>query len=82
MFWELYCRLPCDAKESAKRAYQKFRENSAHPSLQLQRLRKVPRLWPVRVTRDDLAVARRYQDDVWVWIWIGTHGEFDSQFSV
>lgn len=82
VFWELYSKLPPDAKESAKRAYQKFRENPAHPSLQLERLRKDARLWSVRVTRDYRAVARRYENDVWVWIWIGNHREFDSQFSV
>ena len=81
VFWEIYSKLPPETRESARRAYRKFRENPAHPSLQLERLRKDPRLWAVRVTRDYRAVARRYDDDVWVWIWIGNHREFDLRFS-
>lgn len=79
-FWTLYRGLPAPIKEAAQRAHQKFRQNPAHPSLQLERLRKDPRLWSVRVTRDYRAVARRYENDVWVWIWIGSHAEFDAQF--
>lgn len=80
-FWLLYRKLPDEIKEAARRAHEKFRENTAHPGLQLERLRKDPRLWSVRVTRDFRAVARRYENDVWVWIWIGDHSQFDSQFS-
>src|ERR1017187_5774763 len=28
-------------------------------------------------TRDYRAVAQRFEGDVWVWIWIGSHKEFD-----
>jgi len=34
----------------------------------------------VRVTRDYRAVAQRFESDVWVWIWIGSHKDFDRQF--
>jgi hypothetical protein len=80
-FWSLYRKLPAEIKEAPPRAYEKFRENPAHPGLQLERLRKDPRLWSVRVTRDYRAVARRFENDVWVWIWIGSHARFNSQFS-
>jgi hypothetical protein len=80
-FWLLYKKLPVEIKEAARRAHQKFRDNPAHPGLQLERLRKDPRLWSVRVTRDFRAVARRYENDAWVWVWIGSHSEFDAQFS-
>jgi hypothetical protein len=79
-FWSLYHKLPPEIKDAARRAHQKFRENPGHPSLQLERLRKDPRLWSVRVTRNYRAVARRYDHDVWVWIWIGSHADFDRQF--
>jgi hypothetical protein len=59
LFWSLYHKLPGEIKEAARRGHQKFRQNPAHPSLQLERLRKDPRLWSVRVTRDYRAVARR-----------------------
>ncbi len=37
------------------------------------------RAWSVRVTREYRAVARRGADE-WVWVWIGSHQEFDRQF--
>ena len=79
-FWNLYRELPAHIKDAARRSHRKFRDNPAHPSLHLERLRKDTRLWAVRVTQDYRAVARRYENDVWVWIWIGSHADFDRQF--
>ena len=81
IFWKLYRGLPIEVRITTGVAYQKFRQNPAHPGLQLERLRKDPRLWSVRVNRDYRAVARRYEDE-WVWIWIGSHKDFDRQFPV
>jgi hypothetical protein len=79
-FWKAYVALPPAIKDAARSAYQKFSENSAHPSLHLERLRSDPRFWSVRVTRDYRAVAQRFEGDVWVWAWIGSHKDFDRQF--
>jgi len=79
-FWLLHKKLPPHIKSAARDAYKKFKQNPAHPSLRLERLRKDPRLWSVRVTRDFRAVARRYENDVWLWFWIGNHAEFDREF--
>jgi hypothetical protein len=38
-FWELYRALPPDVRAAARKAYEKFSENPAHPSLRLERLR-------------------------------------------
>ena len=80
-FWRHYVELPREVREAARSAYRKFAHDPTHPGLQLQRLRKDPRLWAVRVTRDHRAVARRYENDVWVWVWIGSHRDFDREFS-
>ena len=81
-FWSLYRNLSGEIRQAAHRAHEKFLLNPGHPSLQLERLRKEPRLWSVRVTRDFRAVARSYEKDVWVWIWIGSHADFDARFPV
>jgi hypothetical protein len=78
-FWRDYYALAADVREAAREAYRKFALNSAHPGLQLERLKFDPRAWSVRVTRNYRAVARRYEDD-WVWVWIGSHAEFDRRF--
>lgn len=62
------------------RAYGRFEENPAHSGLRVERLTADPRAWSVRVTRDFRAVARRYDDDTWLWFWIGSHREFDRRF--
>ena len=67
-FWSGYRALPPEIRLAAQRAYQKFQENPAHPSLRLERLRSNPRAWSVRVTRDDN------------WFWIGSHRDFDREF--
>lgn len=79
-FWKTYHALPGGIKIAARAAYQKFCQNPAYPSLQLERLRSDPRFWSVRVTRDYRAVAQRFKGDLWVWVWIGTHKAFDRQF--
>jgi hypothetical protein len=78
-FWQLYASLPAETKEAAREAFQRFRENQAHPSLHLERLRSDSRMWSVRVTRNYRAVAFRRDDD-WVWVWIGNHRDFDREF--
>ena len=78
-FWQLYRQLLPEVKAAARRAYARFRENPAHPSLQLERLKTDERAWSVRVTRDYRAVARRRADE-WVWVWIGSHDDFDRLF--
>jgi hypothetical protein len=78
-FWKLYHGLPQQVRNAAQKAFQKFLENPAHPSLQLERLKFDNRAWSVRVTRNFRAVARRYDDD-WLWFWIGSHEEFDRRF--
>jgi len=80
-FWKAYYALPDEVKQAARSAYRKFSENPAQPSLQLERLKSDARFWSVRVTRDYRAVAQRVESDVWVWNWIGSHRDFDRQFS-
>lgn len=72
--------MPPDLQSAARRAYRKFASDPAHPSLHLERLRGDTRFWSVRVTLDYRAVARRYEGNAWVWIWIGPHKDFDRTF--
>jgi len=68
-----------EIRATARESYRKFAANPAHPGLQLERLKFDPRAWSVRVTRNYRAIARRYGDD-WLWVWIGSHEEFDRRF--
>ena len=80
-FWQLYHELPPRIPNAARETYQSFLDNPAHPGLRLERLKSDPRAWSVRITRNYRAVAFRRGDD-WLWLWIGTHQQFDRQFPV
>jgi hypothetical protein len=79
-FWQRYRNLPASIRDAARAACKRFLENPAHPSLQLERLRSDPRFWSFRVTRDFRAVAQRFETDTWIWVWVGSHKDFDRQF--
>ena len=78
-FWKHYAALPADIKTADRKSFARFREDQAHPSLHLERLRSDARAWSVRVTLNYRAVAYRHGED-WVWIWIGNHRDFDKGF--
>jgi hypothetical protein len=71
-----------EIRSAARAAHKKFTQNPAQPSLELERLRSDPRFWSVRVTRDYRAVAQRFAGDLWVWVWIGSHKDFDRRYPV
>jgi hypothetical protein len=75
----MYAGLPSDIKMAARKAFRSFRENQAHPSLHVERLRSDARAWSVRVTLNYRAVAFRSGEN-WVWVWIGSHRDFDRAF--
>lgn len=78
-FWELYRDLPPEIQAATRKAHAILLENPAHVGLRLERLKSDPRAWSVRITRDYRAVALRSGDD-WLWVWVGTHKEFDRKF--
>jgi hypothetical protein len=78
-FWQQYRQLPPEIKAATRKTYRRFRLNPAHPGLHLERLRTDSRAWSVRVTLNYRAVAWRGGEH-WVWVWIGSHQEFDLRF--
>ena len=79
-FWRLYGRLPGPVKLRAKQAYRLFSSSPDHPSLRWKKLQRGRDYWSVRITDQYRAVGIRHGEVV-EWIWIGTHSEFDRQFS-
>jgi len=79
-FWRAYHRLAPTVKARAKAAWQLFESHPNHPSLHFKKLQARNDLWSVRITEQYRAVGVRSGDTI-EWIWIGTHNEFDNQFS-
>jgi hypothetical protein len=69
--------LPEPVKRHARKAYQLFRENPRHPSLQFREVEAAPSVYSVRIGIHHRAVAVLTGDEL-VWFWIGSHAEYDK----
>ena len=66
------------AQRQAREAYEVFKENPHHGSLQFKRINtKEPPIYSVRVGAHYLAVGTLRGDRV-VWFWIGTHETYNK----
>jgi plasmid maintenance system killer protein len=64
---------------AAQRAYAIFQENPGHPSLRFKKLGGYDHIWSVRINEQYRAIGERRGDTI-VWVWLGTHNEFDNLF--
>ena len=72
-FWACYRALPADVQQLADRNYDLLRRDPRHPSLHFK---KIGQLWSARVGLHYRALAVEADDDL-LWVWIGTHAEYD-----
>jgi hypothetical protein len=59
-----------------RKAYQLFRENPAHPSLQFKKVSDRGPVYAARVTLDYRTLGALTGGEV-VWFWIGSHADYD-----
>ncbi|MEI6744552.1 MAG: hypothetical protein WCL34_01240 [Methylococcaceae bacterium] len=76
-FWDCYDKLPVDVRKLADKNFQLLKKNATHPSLHFK---KVGKVWSARVGSDYRAVATRIENG-FLWVWIGTHTEYDKLIS-
>ncbi len=79
-FWQHYNHLPLEIQEQARHAFRLLRRDPALPSLRFKPLRGHANAWSVRIGLHYRAVALRTGDAL-RWFWIGSHAEFDKEFS-
>lgn len=72
-FWIGFRALPVAIQDIARKNYAILKENPRHPSL---RFKKIGKLWSARVGRGYRALAME-DEGGYVWVWIGTHEEYD-----
>jgi hypothetical protein len=78
-FWRAYDGLDPRVREAARKAYARFAKDPGHPSLRFKKLAGYDRVWSVRINEQYRAIGERDGDTV-VWVWIGSHNDFDSLF--
>lgn len=76
-FWRCFYALPESVQKLARKNYELLKENRYHPSL---RFKKVGKLWSARVGSNYRALAME-DDGGYVWVWIGSHEEYERLLS-
>lgn len=70
-------QLPNAAQEQAARAYELWRKDPFHSSLQFKRVSPRQPIYSVRVGIGYRALGLREADQIH-WFWIGPHAEYDT----
>lgn len=78
-FWRAYSALDPRVRDAARRVFRLFTQDPAHPSLRFKKLAGSGGVWSVRINEQYRAVGERTGDTV-VWVWIGSHNDFDKLF--
>ena len=72
-FWNCYRALPAEIQQLADRNYETLCHDPRHPSLHFK---KIGQFWSSRVGLHYRALAVEAGDEL-LWLWIGTHAEYD-----
>ena len=75
-FWELYQALPSEVQNLAVKNYHLWRRNPNHPSLHFRRLQGSEDRFSIRVG-DHYRALGRLAGEKMIWVWIGTHSDYD-----
>lgn len=75
-FWKHYERLPKEIMQQADEAYEIWKTNPFHPSLQFKRVDPKDPIYSVRVGLHYRALGWLERDTI-AWFWIGDHEEYD-----
>lgn len=73
-FWVSYKKLPRHVRRLADKNYELLKANPRHPSLHFK---KVAGRWSVRVGEHHRALGTEV-DGGMVWVWIGSHADYDT----
>jgi hypothetical protein len=80
-FRELLRNLPNDVRKQAYAAYRQFKRDPYHPSLQFKRVSQRKALYSVRIGISYRALGLKEADDLIIWLWVGSHADYDKLLS-
>jgi len=73
---ELFRALPSEVQNLAVKNYRLWRRDPRHPSLRFRRLQGSEDRFSVRV-RDHYRTLGTRAGEKMIWVWIGTHSDYD-----
>lgn len=76
-FVACFARLPEAVKAQARKAYQLWRTNPAHPGLHFKRIHGKDDIYSVRIARGWRALGL-LEGNLLTWFWIGSHADYDQ----
>lgn len=79
-FRDLLTALPETMQHQAKNAYQRFRLDPKHNSLNLKQVHPQQSIYSVRISKGYRAVGK-LDDKGMLWFWIGSHSDYDKLLS-
>lgn len=79
-FWTAYQSLDESIKKRSKKAFDLWKQNPFHPSLQFKCINKEEKIWSVRITLGYRAIGI-FEGDTVTWFWIGSHDDYERFFS-
>ena len=74
-FWKCFAALPEPVQRQAKRAFLRWRQDLAHPSLAFKRVHPSEPIYSVRISRGYRSLGLR-DGDLMTWFWIGSHPDY------
>jgi hypothetical protein len=75
-FWRRFNELPLQDQRLARKSFMLWLHDPFYPSLHFKKLRN--ELWSVRVGNHLRATGYFLSSDTFVWIWVGTHEEYNK----
>ena len=75
-FWELFRALPDEVQNLAVKNYRLWQRDPRHPSLRFRRLQGSDDRFSIRGGDHYRALGRQTGEKM-IWVWIGTHSEYD-----
>lgn len=79
-FRSLLASLPQKVQRTARKAFQLWRVDPHHNSLQFKQVHDTEPIFSVRASLGYRALGVRRENDM-IWYWIGSHAEYDKMLS-
>lgn len=77
-FRTAFAALPGEVQTQARRAYQLFRADPAHPNLRFKKVEQTENVYSVRIGLGYRALGV-LDASVITWFWIGSHADYDRR---